>query len=95
MKPLALPDPEKIRAPLQRGTGGRFCEIGVSMVSGRSRIFRSVLREGGRRKLRDRSGGQTLAAPSPARGDHIAAADRRHAGPKTVPALANELASGW
>jgi hypothetical protein len=38
------------------------------------------------------SGGELLAASGAARGDHLAAADRRHARPKTVPTFADELA---
>ncbi len=38
------------------------------------------------------SGGKTLAAPRTPGSNHFAAADGGHAGPETVPALANELA---
>src|SRR6185437_7504341 len=37
------------------------------------------------------SGREFLAAPRPPRGDHLATADRRHAGAKAMTALAHEL----
>src|ERR1700722_20026995 len=45
-----------------------------------------------KRRAGSESGGQALAAARPTSGDDLAAADRLHARPKAVPALANELA---
>ena len=97
VEPLALRRPQKIRPPLQPRYRPRFS--GNLAVDGVGKlphlpfkpltIKRKPMRANGKRCS---SGGQTLAAARAPCRNHLAAADSRHTSPKTVPALANELA---
>ncbi len=96
MVPLALRRPQKIRPPRQPwyrlGFSGNLAVDGIGKLPhlpfcpSEKRV---PIRAAG---TRCSSGRQTLAAARTPRRNHFAAADRRHTSPKTVPALANELA---